>query len=283
MPIPGYPRVGSTVSRPRTLLVPGDLLEEPALRAVNGVLARAGMIIVPPVPDSRSPGRGSGRPGRRTRVAVLIPRPQPGGHNDSSAGHPAAVNSWTALQALRAAASAGELAPVQESIRKISLEHLLTGRAIDFGDTLASASLLTGPPPRRSAAKCAARYGRRPVIAMLDNGVRQHPWLNVRLSRARGDADQPPIMWEIEHDGFVAVDESFQSLLYEEGAQAAAFGDRSRQLIRSSWDAPVAEDQPWGPDNDTGRGTFAAGIVRQVAPDAPGLGTTDHAQRWHRL
>ncbi len=50
-------------------------------------------------------------------------------------------------------------------------------------------------------------------------------------------------------------------------------GDRQRQLLKDMWDKPMTADPLAGePNSASGRGTFIAGIVRQVAPDAQVLG-----------
>jgi len=70
-------------------------------------------------------------------------------------------------------------------------------------------------------------------------------------------------------DGFVAVDDAIQDAIYAEGEETASLGDRPRHLIRKPWDTTVTEDPLIGElDEASGHGTFIAGIVRQVAPDA---------------
>ena len=70
-------------------------------------------------------------------------------------------------------------------------------------------------------------------------------------------------------DGFVAVDWGMQNAIEAESAAAAALGDRPRVPIEDPWDTPVSADPLLGELNDaSGHGTFIAGIVRQVAPDA---------------
>jgi Subtilase family len=256
--VPGYPAPQSTVYRARTLLVPGDLLEEPFITAINTVLARAGMKIIPPAPDSDSGGPGSGVLKQRSRLVALVPA----AYGDGTAALPVAINSWVALQTLRATASAGALPSMDEAaVCRITLEHLLTGRAISVGEKRTSAGIIQDAPARMPSQECASRYGRRPVVAVLDTGIRAHPWLDVRAARPGG--------WITDPDGFVAVDGATQAAIRLEGEVAAASGDRPRQLISHPWDTPVAEDLPDGDlDTDTGRGTFIAGIMRQTVPNA---------------
>jgi subtilisin family serine protease len=99
------------------------------------------------------------------------------------------------------------------------------------------------------------------VVAVLDTGVRAHPWLDV--------APDPVLRYRTVPDGFVAVDEPMQAAIYAEDLSAAAQGDQPRQLIKDPWDRPVTGNPLIGElDEATGHGSFIAGIVRQVAPDA---------------
>ena len=129
------------------------------------------------------------------------------------------------------------------------------------GDTRDPIAVLLGPPARGSDAECASQYGRRPVIAVLDSGIRAHPWLDVAVNPAGG--------YTLPTNGFVAKDDKIQAAIRHEGQHAAARGDKPRQVIEDPWDAPIA-DNPLLGELNTGLGhcTFIAGIVRQVAPEA---------------
>jgi Subtilase family len=128
------------------------------------------------------------------------------------------------------------------------------------GETRAPVTLCLRAPDRREldALSC-----RRPVVAVLDTGVRAHPWLDVLRDPAGGYLVDPA-------DGFVMDDPGIQAVIYAEASFAAAEqGDASRQLIADAWDGPAAGDPLLGELNDaTGHGTFISGIVRQAAPDA---------------
>ncbi len=293
--VPSGQALAPTVYRARTLLVPGDLLRSPeVMLAINRVLESAGMGLVPPEGDAGE-ARAAG-----AVVDALRDLPQPAVLVPTGAA-PVVVDAWRALQTLRAAAAGAELGQAaaapqsrpgvdMEIVRRISLEHLLvasaiTGSPIDNGpggiaagpgsgdgpgatdsylfgggDPRTPVAVALDAPRRRPAGECQAEYGRRPVVAVLDTGVRAHPWLDVT-----GD----PGGYELAADGFVAVDHAIQDAVRRTGERARQDGDRQRQVIRDPWDAPVAENPLVGELGPAlGHGTFIAGIVRQVVPDA---------------
>jgi hypothetical protein len=305
----GYPTPRSTVYRVRTLLVPGDLLADRAfIRAVNRVLERAGMHLIPvepdrDIPDQAAPaqatpardradqaaadrGRYDGLR-RLSRPAVLVP----------AEGNllPVEVDAWTALQTLRAAATVPEQPELDETaVQRISLEHVLIGTSVggspighvgggisgspgssstDAGPSSTDSYLFSGgdartpvavfmdPPKRKPASECATEFGRRPVVAVLDTGLRVHPWLDVTAKPGGG--------YDTAAGGFTAVDDNIQDAIRVAGELAAATGDKHRKVIKHPWDTPVTADPLVGELGDaTGHGTFIAGIVRQVVPDA---------------
>jgi hypothetical protein len=300
--IPGRPAPRPTVYRTRSLLVPEDLLQDrAAIREINSVLARVGMRLVPPAPRRGAPadaGPGGDVLRRLPRPAALLSASPPAGQ----VAVPAAVDAWVALQALRAAAteradSSAAASPALDgpAVRRIGLEHLLVGSALTItgspiggvpggltagpsagggatgpattdsytygGDTRTPVAVALEAPRRRSARRCESRYGRRPVVAVLDTGVREHWWLDVEAGPAGG--------YLTSAGGFVAVSGDMQKDIGQEGAQAAEAGDRPRQVIRHAWDTPVTANPLVGElSPDIGHGTFIAGIVRQVEPDA---------------
>jgi subtilisin family serine protease len=278
----------STVYRARTLLVAGDVLSEPTVGPINEVLAGVGMSLGPAAASGR-PAQGVLR--RLPRLAVLQPAPPAGG----AAQRPVVVDAWVALQTLRAAALASEHPMLdKQTVSRIGLEHLLIGAAITGspaggwggavpagpgggsgltgpsstdsyvycgGDTRAPVAVTLDAPARRTAAECADACGRRPVVAVLDTGSRAHRWLDVWAKPAGG--------YDTGADGFVTVDQGIQDVIYADSQQAAQSGDRPRQLIEGPWDTPITADPLIGELNEcTGHGTFIAGIMRQVVPDA---------------
>lgn len=291
----------STVYRARTLLIPAQVLENRAIiEEIDNVLGTVGMRTV--LPDLelrriRSRGRAAEVLAQLPRVVALAPA----AHGQGMPTAPAPVDAWTALQALRAAAEAAETQPRDPAIPpvlsrvvvgSIALEHLLAGSAITgapstegngiSGSPSTEGNGLTGPAStdsycysggdtRAPVALCIPapartpledRESRRAVVAVLDTGVRAHPWLDVWPDPAR--------MYDVvTPDGFVAVDPHIQAGIEAESESAGAAGDSPRVPVRGPWDTPVSADPLLGELNDaTGHGTFIAGIVRQVAPDA---------------
>ena len=303
-----------TVYRARTLLVPGDLLREPAaVAAINRVLESTGMRLVAPEEDAEEDAGEERGEGALFEVLRDLPRPAVLAPTGTA---PVVVDAWRALQTLRAAgtlqragadeglpgsrAGADEAVPGSRAgldeavVWRISLEHLLVGSAItgspidngpggiaggpggssggvgptttdsylfSGGDPRTPVAVVLAPPRRRSAGECRADYGRRPVVAVLDTGVRAHPWLDVTGDPGGG--------YGLAADGFVTVDYAIQDAIRRAGEHARDHGDRPRQVIRDPWDAPVAENPLVGELSPAlGHGTFIAGIVRQVVPDA---------------
>lgn len=278
----GWPAPASTVYRKRTLLLPPDLHEDSALNALNEVLGQAGMRLIStsPVPEIAANDMLADLP----RSAVLVPA-TPNGQAPSGQN----VDAWRALTALRSATASagshGEPALKPEDVGRISVEHLLVGAAIigdpavhshalggvessivnsylyGSGDARTPVEITMDPPARKPGPAFAAACGRRPVIAVLDSGVRAHPWLGVT---AVGNGT-----YTTASDGSVQVDQGIQDIIYSCDKQSVTVGDRDRKLIRDPWDTPMTLDELVGEVAPyTGHGTFIAGIFRQVVPDA---------------
>jgi hypothetical protein len=230
------------------------------------------------------------------RPAVLAPRP-----GDPVPVIIDAWIALQALRAAGAAGTKPrELEDIDEAaiqrISEISLEHLLVGSAVitgdpasggvggitgsqnnssnvsgptitgsyqfSGGDTRYPVALLLDPPERKSTEYCDDHYGRRAVVAVLDTGIRSHPWLE-------GEPGHPGGPYGAAADGFVAVDPRIQDAIRREGEHARSRGDKPRQVIRVPWDTPDTDYPFVGELNPAlGHGTFIAGIVRQAAPDA---------------
>jgi subtilisin family serine protease len=277
-----------TVYRARTLLVPGHVLQdEYLLRAFTTVLAEIRIKLITPEPDRQTDRGDEFDLPELPRTAVLVPAP---GYSV-----PVVVDAWVALQTLRAASIAQEDPErYAEAVQQISLEHLMISSAITgspvteggggiaggpgsggdvSGPTVTDSYLFSGadprtpvavlldPPARKQASQCESDYGRRPMVAVLDTGIRAHPWLDVAADGAGG--------YTMPADSFVAVDPGIQAAIRAEGQLLRNTGDHSRQVIRNAWDKPMAASQLVGEFNPAlGHCTFIAGIVRQVAPDA---------------
>jgi hypothetical protein len=260
-----------TAYRTRTLLVPRRLQRDPFLAEINNVLARVGMRLTATAGDDSRDDLLGGFP-----VTAVLERA------DEDALPPVTVDAWTALTALRTATAKRGLDAMLTAadVATIGLEHLLFGAAITgspevhghaAGDSYLTATsdsripvaVYADPPRRRTDGECAARFGRRPVIAVLDTGVRAHPWLGVTRAApgAAGYVTAP--------DGCVQVDQSIQDAIYGSALAAVTGGDGARKLIRHPWDIPVTQDPLVGELSPaTGHGTFIAGIVAQAVPDA---------------
>ena len=299
--VAGYRPPRSTVYRARTLLVPLELQQEPTVGHINAVLRGVGMELHP---STAGQDTDHGNPDM-TRLLAVLPRPAVLVATEGEP-KPMVVDAWVALQALRAAAaSPPDKAPDQADINRlykkdvdrIALEHLLVGSAItgspaygggglagnpgsdnggagptstdsylfSGGDTRTPVAVLLDAPRRLPRADCVKKYGRRPVIAVVDTGVRAHPWLNV-AAKPEGGYDTDP---ENNGDGFIEIDNDIQKAIWTEGEDSGSSGDQPRQVIRHAWDTPITENPLIGELGAAeGHGTFIAGIVRQVVPDA---------------
>jgi hypothetical protein len=255
-----------TVYRAASLLIPEDVLrDEATAAAINRVLADVGMQFVAPPPLARldeSLARYEEYLGELPRAVALRVRP---------GARPTTVDSWTAVQQLRAAASGERPVLPPSVVERISVEHLMRSTVtingtpgswessgVDGTDSYVRArtgnripvALSAAPPPRR-----ASLTGRRPVVAVFDSGVAPHPWFGI------ADRTGPP-----PAGGFVSVLSGLQqAILTQEEYQA---NWQATQFLLDYWDAPASAEPLLGDvDTDTGHGTFIAGIVRQVAPD----------------
>lgn len=186
---------------------------------------------------------------------------------------PGTVDAWRVLQSLHGAVDGGRCS--QDVLGRMRLEHVLVGSALQGAGAWRGAEKAGSPgngspetmdyldgayagrlpvdlvlsmPPRRPLSSMPG--GRRPVVAVLDTGVpRSHPAFEV--SERQEDADT-----------FVTVDSRLQDAL-------CAGGDPESPSIDDPWDEDPSDDSLTGEvASHFGHGTFIAGIIRQVAPDA---------------
>ncbi|OLF18478.1 S8/S53 family peptidase [Actinophytocola xanthii] len=216
-------------------------------------------------------GPSNGHPRPVARLEALDP------------ARPATVDAWFALWHLRQAAAAEpapELARTVQAPDPVTLEHLLflgldpapwDSHGIDpapwdshglFGRDSYLRSARGGPvpvsvglrPPTPRQLVPGGGFDRRPVVAVLDTGISPHEWFGA----TDRDAGFPP-------GGFIRVLKEVQDAIT---ASSRAAGTAAR-VIEDHWDADVPANPLTGElDRHTGHGTFIAGIIRQVAPDA---------------
>ncbi len=298
--VAGFPVPRPTVYRARTLLIPDYLLQQqPTVEKINTILADVGMELKPTTPfDGTGDQEGDVFEALRQLPRPTVLEPVEGrpvvvdAWEALQALHAATVRRRPASDE----AATGPERPVLDKavVEQISLEHLLIGSAItgtpasnsggiaggpgssgdvseptptdsylfSGGDPRTPIAVIMNKPGRRSQGACVEIFGRRPAIAVLDSGIRAHPWLDVTAAPGGGyTTDQP--------DGFVQIDEEIQDAIRKEGQHAADNGDKHRQVIEDASDTPMTANRLVGELNPAlGHSTFIAGIVRQVTPDA---------------
>jgi subtilisin family serine protease len=112
---------------------------------------------------------------------------------------------------------------------------------------------MVAPAPRRTpVAKLPTT--RRPVVAVLDTGIRPHEWLG---------------MPDVAPDSFLSVDHALQAAIHHEELRVRDTGGLDFPVLEGYWDVPDPIEPTTGAlPTHIGHGTFIAGIVRQSAPDA---------------
>src|SRR6266498_3319073 len=265
---PGTRAPQPTAYRAGILLVPDDLVRGRS-DVINRALGDIGLRFAPPPPPSQL------APGLDEIGQYLRDLPRPVALRVREDGMPTDVDAWVALQHLRAVAGRAGSGLRREDVDRISLDHLLIGSAITgiggspvtegsgIGSYVRAGSggrcpvdLAMPAPYRRHLRDCGTN--RRPVVAVLDTGIRSHPWLDV-----------PRYGDPLPANGFVRIDPALQALIRAEEEQVAATSLDAVEVLVDHWDTPATSAPLVGTlDSHLGHGTFIAGIVRQVAPDA---------------
>ena len=150
-------------------------------------------------------------------------------------------DAWEALRLLRSLRGTPPLSPAAAAaVDGLALRRLyvigMPAKDGHGGADRAAVTLLTEPPARAGAARVPG--GRRPVVALVDSGVGRHPW----LAGAAGD----PFWLDARGLGWA-------------GAPPGPATDET------GGDVSPADGRL---DSHAGHGTFIAGLVRQLAPDA---------------
>jgi subtilase family protein len=261
----------STAYRPDTLLVPAGDLESLIPGEANDYdkgLADLGLVLRRP----KDPGWNDiirdvhadlGVPARLVRT------------QGRDADRP--PDAWAALVALRAwFGSRDTLKKLgRDEAPQIGLDHLLTaaadtqgapytgggsvpsqqsrsnGIALHTGDRNPVQVLLPAPV-RRAVADLP--LGRRPVIAVLDTGIGEHPWLPV------GDPASDPVI-EVSADFQAWMRGNEEALLQTTGADIVPLADHNE--VRNELQPLLGLT-----DSHAGHGTFVSGLVFQNCPDA---------------
>jgi hypothetical protein len=293
-----------TVYRPGYLLVPGDLLETPALERLNAALVEVGLRLVAP-PSLTDVLGDDGRVAffaTLQRSVALAPLP----------GRTVVVDAWLARQRLRSVAvqRAERDVPVGQRMRRIrrlfaradddrpgpvyddevariGLEHLMLGSALTGVGMMGGENSPTQGSPTTSSPWNQVRYdmtgrlplqlalappapcppaagARRPVIAVLDTGYAAHPWFTMAEDARTARLDR-----QVPADASVLVAPGWQDQIRAVGRLARQTDQPDRVPIEGFRDGPMVVDQLAGEQGSHfGHFAFIAGQIRQVAPDA---------------
>lgn len=247
--------VESTAYRGDTLLLPDSLASDEDARTKIGDLI--GCTLTPPpslleLLDGDDDRAARLRELPRPVTAVLKP------------GQAVPFDPWSAVQTIRSSGPGLDLTDEQkEDLQFVSLDHLLAGTRFGGVPTYEPQDPRVpaypggyapeGRHPVSAVVTQPDRDGftgpRRPVIAVLDTGVRGHPWF--------GDLQS----------GFVRADLFTQSMIAKHQPQVA--GLPRTDVLDSAVDEPVyAEELADRVNPATGHGSFIIGVIHQHAPHA---------------
>ena len=192
----------------------------------------------------------------------------------TTATTPVNVDAWQVLQHLRLATDGRRrVRPLaRAAVQGLFLDHLMLSTPVSYegapnegsggwgdgygrvpGSGRIPVALAAAPPDCGELSE--EGFGRRPVVAVVDTGIRAHPWFGTSEAQL-----EPP------DGGFLAVWPELQDeiLAVERGA-----GTQPAQELSSYVDDPVTNEPLRGVlAKDLGHGTFIAGIIRQAAPKA---------------
>ncbi|MDP9115920.1 MAG: S8/S53 family peptidase [Actinomycetota bacterium] len=240
--VPGQPRVKSTAYIGDRLIVSGGASDDTRSALAQAAIEHDLSIVV----DVDAGHLRTAELARRLRVTsptmfAETVRLVAGG---STATKP--PDAWRVLQSFRALVGRDD--PGQ---RHVALDHLMILAPYVSGSPYVNASRIgeyavpgwggrapvawIGPAPARRADKALAC--RRPVVAVLDTGVGEHPWLTPDVVRRDASVLGVPI-----------------------GVQASATDPERTRMVTDPLGGLL--------DSDSGHGTFIAGLVRQSCPDA---------------
>jgi hypothetical protein len=217
--------------RDDVLLLPTEFL--PRVGELDNLLADAGPGGRPELDAAASGAGGPGFTPRFTRVRL------PEGN--------AAETLRKLQQHMEVRQPGAEQGDLAAAVARISLEHVALPHIPVFGEPGSKGHGYPGrtpvavlPPPRRRRTLAELRCGRRPVVALLDTGVvLPHGWF-------------PPIDPNPDGDAFVIEPEDWTA------------SPLSRVPEPKELPPPDLEPLP----SHAGHGTFIAGLIRQLAPDA---------------
>ncbi|HST48414.1 S8 family peptidase [Jatrophihabitans sp.] len=261
--LPSQPPVRPTVYLGARLLVRSVKLDDEVLPALNQAASESNLLLAFDPADANllELARQAGLEELALRVLATRVRLEPA--TDKPAAPP---DAWHVLQSYRAI-----VGPSSPAANQVSLDHLLTatnglhasagisgvpymgGGGVDGVPYMGGGSVgissqygmpghggrtpvtwLGAPPPRVAEAD---KPCRRPVVAVLDTGVGRHPWLPASIVQRHPKVASLPI-----------------------GQTDPATDPEVSGRLNNPLEGTL--------DSDAGHGTFIAGLIRQICPDA---------------